>query len=477
MNEQTPRSLSPEQLDFSGSKPQGEQPTVLRDGKGRRILWKLPGNTPEQNEQLGIRNIQALFLEKFPEFNQLFPRVKEGKIPEDKTEEAKRFIVGIVKNQKDFRAIFGGYAGDIKRTPYLGRSYIIVLQKSFAPWGINLESFGDKKQLNAEEVYRVVKKIYDKEKRFSRKLLIKLGRWDLYNAVIRHYPGKFTQLRQDLGLVSVNTFKGSRHLTPEDVEKEALKFYHSEGAINKKLLEGKGRNDLVWAIRHYPGSYRALREILDIANTRKSERKQSGYWTPEQIEKEANQIYSDKKRLSHKFLRKIDRQDLLKAIRSHYPGGWPALKKKLGVEDSILLFQANRSLETQLFLDYIRGNDIPPYQLGEFKARIKRKDKGTLWVYIGTINRKAVAINVTKDLLKLGQEVTLRPQYNQNTNSTWIEGYVEGQDGEKIKVFSRAFKKGSLRFFKTNENPEEVVSPDDANRELMKLLEEENEQN
>ncbi len=57
-----------------------------------KIKWKLAGNTNEQNLQISIQNVQALFLEQFPEFDKLFPRGEDGKIATDKIEKAKKFI-------------------------------------------------------------------------------------------------------------------------------------------------------------------------------------------------------------------------------------------------------------------------------------------------------------------------------------------------------------------------------------------------
>lgn len=112
-------------------------PTVTR--RERLIVWNLLGNAPEQNEQLGIQNIQALFLEKFPEFNQLFPRGEDGKIAEDRRREAKKFILDKVKSQKDFVSYLEGIPIQIKAVPYFQGRYPIVLQKSFISWVINID--------------------------------------------------------------------------------------------------------------------------------------------------------------------------------------------------------------------------------------------------------------------------------------------------------------------------------------------------
>lgn len=113
-------------------------PQVTRDARGR-ILWKLPGNTTEQNEQLGIANIQALFLEKFPEFNGLFPKGEDGKILEEKRDEAERFIIDHLVSRKSFTGSFGSSPTSRRLCSYFLGSHLIVITRSFASWGLNLQ--------------------------------------------------------------------------------------------------------------------------------------------------------------------------------------------------------------------------------------------------------------------------------------------------------------------------------------------------
>lgn len=120
-----------EQLDFSG---------VFRDDRGQ-IRWNLPGNTPEENEQLGIRNIQALFLERFLEFDQLFPRTEGVEIIEDKRIEAEEFILERVGTSEKFNRIFGQSPRDKRKVAYFGGSHLTILKKSFTPWGIEFARF------------------------------------------------------------------------------------------------------------------------------------------------------------------------------------------------------------------------------------------------------------------------------------------------------------------------------------------------
>lgn len=113
-------------------------PKPLRDKRGR-VIWKLPGNKPEQNEQLGVRDIQALFLERFPEFKEQFLVSDENgelTIPEPKREEAKKFILESVGNRKKFIVIFGGSPITQKSVSYFKGSSYVVLEKFLVSWGL-----------------------------------------------------------------------------------------------------------------------------------------------------------------------------------------------------------------------------------------------------------------------------------------------------------------------------------------------------
>jgi hypothetical protein len=112
--------------------------SVTRDSRGR-VRWRLPGNTDEENLALGIQNIQGLFLKRFPEFIERYPRGEDGTIIEVKREEARDYILEQVTPTRNFSYTFGSSPGNIVRTPYFGGSYRQVLELSFVPWGIDFE--------------------------------------------------------------------------------------------------------------------------------------------------------------------------------------------------------------------------------------------------------------------------------------------------------------------------------------------------
>lgn len=110
---------------------------IPRDKRGR-VRWKLPGNTPKQDEQLGIRNIQTLFLERFPEFNESFPRGADGSIALEKRQRAGEFILKRVGTLMEFREVFGASPLTHRGMPYFKRSFRLAIGKSFSCWGIDL---------------------------------------------------------------------------------------------------------------------------------------------------------------------------------------------------------------------------------------------------------------------------------------------------------------------------------------------------
>lgn len=117
--------------------------TPLVHRLGKTIRWRLSQAKPEDCEEIGVRNNQGLFLERFPRFNKAFPRGEDGRISDDKIDVARAFILSIVGTVSQFSAVFGGSPGSRRRTPYFEGSYLKALQKSFEQWGINFEDGDD----------------------------------------------------------------------------------------------------------------------------------------------------------------------------------------------------------------------------------------------------------------------------------------------------------------------------------------------
>jgi len=306
-------------------------PTVLRDSRGR-VRWRLPGNTPEQNEQLGIANVQGLFLERFPGFNDLFPREEDGKIADDKREEAKRFILDRMRSQKISAEQLRSSAWNINSTPYFAGRYQVALQRSFSPWGLDIDPQIDAPQKpkgywTPKTIEQEAKEFYEQEGGLSQRLLNNKGRKDLTNAIHKYYPEGLSALRKKFGIIVINRPKG--YWTPQEIERQAMLFLKDYGELTFSMLRSQNRKDLESAIsKSYPGQITALRDKLKIGKG--VHRKPNGHWTPEQIEKEAFEFYKTEGELTQTTLNKKKRGDLSRAIQL-YPGQMAKLKERLGI--------------------------------------------------------------------------------------------------------------------------------------------------
>lgn len=110
-------------------------PQIRRDARGL-IRWRIRGNTPEEDESIGVNNIRALFLEKVPDFLSHFPLQGDGKTAADQREEAKRFILERVGSSQKFDACFGGSSTARRAVPYFHGSFTEAIRKSFVMWGL-----------------------------------------------------------------------------------------------------------------------------------------------------------------------------------------------------------------------------------------------------------------------------------------------------------------------------------------------------
>ncbi|MEK7517379.1 MAG: hypothetical protein AAB583_02425 [Patescibacteria group bacterium] len=343
----------PNQQEIAGLNPDSSTtenpaiPSVLRDTRGR-VLWKLHGNTPEENEQLGIQNVQGLFLESHPDFLEHFPLGEDGKIVEDKREEAKMYILDKIQNIKDFLTVIGSSPLRKNSVPYFKGSHISVNQKSFRPWGINIEERDSlKRHRSIEHIRQEAAEFLEKEGEISATLLRKTGKVSLLGAITTKYPGKLNQLRKDLELEFLH--KPDGYWTFETVKEETILFYQQYRDISQKLLYRNGRGDLVNQIRfHYPGGLYQVQVDLGVKPKQRLS-KPNGYWTVEVILQEALDFYTQYGSISQQLLRQHRRADLKGAIEQHYPGKMTTLKEKLGItysnpEDSISPDQANAEL-------------------------------------------------------------------------------------------------------------------------------------
>jgi hypothetical protein len=148
----------------------------------------------------------------------------------------------------------------------------------------------------------------------------------LYSAIGKYYPGGMKLLRRDMGYVIV---RKDGYWNAERIRSEAELYLQGGGRLVAKVLSRNGRGDLLGAIySKYPGGLVQLRVDLSVDPPRRP----NGYWTPLQIEIEAANFFSEFGKITHKLMKKNGRADLATAITEKYPGGTQALKEKLGIK-------------------------------------------------------------------------------------------------------------------------------------------------
>lgn len=161
----------------------------------------------------------------------------------------------------------------------------------------------------------------------TQRLLQESDRHDLIHGINRHYPGGFTAIKAELGL---KTIAPHHFWTPEEIRKAALDFLEEEGNLSMSLLPKRGRGDLRVAIGKYPGRMQGLKRDLHLDIKRSREK---GYWTSENIEREAREFFEKYGQLSATHVMTAKQHGLLNAITRRYPGGFAELRKNLGIVD------------------------------------------------------------------------------------------------------------------------------------------------
>lgn len=173
----------------------------------------------------------------------------------------------------------------------------------------------------------------------ARRLLAEDGNFTQANIRVRektlvtgiqlYYPGQFTGLRVSLGLEVERRPNG--YWTKETIEQEAAETYARLGTLSQKALLKDGNSGLSMAIASkYPGKMRALRTQIGLSIPLKRD-----YWTPEQVEKTAQEILAEYGDLSRKTLIKAGRLDFANAMQKRYPGGSAALAERLDLAPTV----------------------------------------------------------------------------------------------------------------------------------------------
>lgn len=329
--------------------PINSESTVLRDKSGR-IHWVIRDASPEENEQLAIRNMQGLFLEKFPEFNDLFPRDAEGKVAEEKREEAGKFILGNVLNRKNFLLTFPAAPTDARRVPVFEGLSMLAISRAFTPWDIDFGSefntYLQKKRSLIGEMEKEAKIFVASYGNMSVSLLNQHGHFfavlDI-DKIQGSYPGGLEALKRKVGIEKDR----NDNRTIESIEEEVSEFLRThDNQISKRLLIEDDQSGLWHAIYHkYPGRIAGIRAKFGLV----AKRKPRNYWIPENIEAEFGAFIEEHGNATYELLEKYDRHDLALVVVK-YPGGINTLKQKFGIEVQVRMTteEANAQLKKLL---------------------------------------------------------------------------------------------------------------------------------
>lgn len=306
------------------------------------ILWKLPENSSEENTDLGISNVQALFLKKYPEFIQFLEQDERRiHVVEGKKGEAIAYLKSVLGTQDQLIDLCGG---TVVQNSYFGNGRRAV-QLSFEKWGIKADFIVKQAGYwSAETIRSEVEKFFREHGLLSDRSLREAGRADLA-AVIYLYPGGMVSLKKELNIAASQKPKG--YWSAEKIEELAREVVDEYGFILTPHLIKVGKGKLVSIFQHYPGGITTLKQKLDLPIVKKL-----NYWTQDTIEQEARNFYESSGFLSSSTLQIEGRNDLECAISKRYVGGIQALRVKLGISDEkigldvqVSSEQANEQLE------------------------------------------------------------------------------------------------------------------------------------
>ncbi|GEM_PF-1763982 len=182
-----------------------------------------------------------------------------------------------------------------------------------------------------ENIEKEAQEFYEKEGNFSG-TFVRQKRADLMGAIERKYSGGINPLRQKLKIEQKKTKPSGYWKEPKNIEQEASEVLMSQGKLTQRSIRAAGKPTLTQAIaKNYPDGMRGLVKKLGQEPTSKPK----GYWTPETIEREAQEVLNIKGNLTYAILEEVDRHDLFGAIVNHYPGGIYKLKLKLSIHDTV----------------------------------------------------------------------------------------------------------------------------------------------
>lgn len=385
--------------------------------RGKFVVWSQAGNSPEEDIGLGIRNIQGFFLERFPEFKG-FLSINDDEslgIPSDKAQAAKRFILERIGSKGKFIEALGGSPTSPIVAPYFKSSYRSIIATSFASWGVSFQAEGTDNPLpprNHKKTTWTAEKIEEETQQFilggnrlTFRSLLDSGKSDLSGAAQKYYPGGLHALQEKFGVATGKDPKPHRYWqneqSPEILRQEARKFFDTYGQLSHSALIREKRADLVGTLKHYPNHMKGLKRDLQLtlSDPKLTPRViRTSVWTPERIKEEAMEFTQAFGSITYENLGQYKRGDLLGAIARRYPGGITQLRKDINIQGGQRPhgYWKNPANVEKEALEFYQ-------QYGHFSQNLMvREGRTDLWIgivryYPGRIQALKKTLNITED--------------------------------------------------------------------------------
>lgn len=309
----------------------------------------------------------------------------------------------------------------------------------------------------------------------TEKILVDSGRRDLNSGVVRFYPGGRNALTDKLGL-SIGS--RPRYWTPEVIEKKAREFIESNGGLTQRLLYDRGLSGLSYAIqRYFPGGMLGFKNLIGITiNSRPP-----GFWTEEEVEKEAADFFQENGGLTHPLLAKNSRHDLIGGI-AKYPGNIIGLKRKLRIDfaqQQSGYWRDIESIEREARDFYFSFGGLSHRSLNAHRKFSLRHAINKY--YPGGIRSLKDKLGIESKIVKpygywtreiIEEEASAFLQIHGRLTVSGL--HLEGR-GDLLAAIGK-FYPGGISALKeklgiTEANQEPPISPDQANEQLAKLME------
>lgn len=364
---------------------------VPRDRRGR-ILWKTPGNNPEENLSLAISNIRKLVIDQTPELTGV-PLDTDGKVEASHRGLIESLILDRIKTSRLLPSKDAVYPSGYGQ---LHTSLIFRLAVAFGEWGLfqeELAKLNEKseklrrsREKQDQDAPKSIRLVYGDYAEHVAPLGQKEGR-DILKRLIQRsanreptHNGKFPK-----GVVIYVTDLRERKNEP------SVTFYVSKDLALSEISFGQGVRE----------AYTKSGAVIFII---KEDEKLGYKWI------DVYAVDGDR----------IDANAKIGSVR-------------INTEEGKIGSQGWHGPEQQAFLEYITGNlDVEdPDVLQPFVVKVPARK-----VYLGGIGGKNIEVPFNERVIR-SDDVVIVPRYNRSFGYFWIEGYGKDDHEREAPLFSR----------------------------------------